>query len=252
MPDEQQQDVGRGEPSAHDSGSAIGRDDLAVRLSRSARDMQQEDDPAATLAAVVAAAVQLVPGADQGSISAVTGRRHITNEAASGELPRRVDALQQETGEGPCLAAAYEQQTVRVDDMATEPRWPTFARRAAEAGAGSMLSLQLFVSGDNLGALNLYGEPGAFDDESEHVGLLFASHAAIAYSAARRESQLLRAVGTRELIGQAQGILMERHKIPAHEAFARLITASQDRNVKLREIAESLIETGMTPVNGPG
>jgi GAF domain-containing protein len=247
VPSQDHADDGRGLPSADDDGSAAGLDDLAVRLSRSARDMQREDDPATTLAAVVTAAVQLVPGADEGSITAVTGRRHVTNEAASGDLPRRVDALQQETGEGPCLDSAYEQETVRVDDMSSEQRWPTFARRAAEAGAGSMLSLQLFVSGDNLGALNLYGGRGAFDDESEHVGLLFAAHAAIAYAAARREAQLLRAVGTRELIGQAQGILMERHRIPASEAFARLVVASQHRNVKLRQIAEALIETGVTP-----
>jgi hypothetical protein len=89
--------------------------------------------------------------------------------------------------------------------MASETRWPEFARRASQAGAASMLSLQLYVEGDNLGALNLYSRtPNAFDDESEQVGLLFASHAAVAYAGVRKEAQLARAVDSRDLIGQAK------------------------------------------------
>ncbi len=220
-------------------------DDLALRLSKSARDLQQEQDPAKTLEGVVSAAIALVPGAQEGSISVVHGRRKVHSEAASSEFASRLDELQEEVGEGPCLSAVYEQQTVRLKDTRTEERWPLFSTKASEAGAGSVLSLQLFVEGDNLGALNLYAkDPDAFDEESEHVGLLFASHAAIAYAAARTESRLLRAVGTREVIGQAQGILMERRKITADQAFARLVRASQHQNVKLRDVAERLVQTG--------
>ena len=112
-----------------------------------------------------------------------------------------------------------------------------------------MLSLQLFVEGDDLGALNLYNsEPGAFDKESEHVGLLFASHAAVAYAGSQKKSGLVRAVETRQLIGQAQGILMERKKITADEAFALLVAASQSTNVKLREVADALVRSGELPV----
>lgn len=223
-------------------------DDLAVRLSESARQMQQHDDPDDTLRTVVAAAVALIPGADEGSISVVSRRRQVESKAASSELARTVDALQQELHEGPCLDAVYEQESVCVSDTSTDGRWPTFSMRAHEAGAASMLALQLFVDGDTLGALNLYArEPHAFDDESQHIGLLFAAHAAIAYSAARRESQLRRAVTTRELIGQAQGILMERHKISADQAFASLVAASQQANVKLRDVADTLVHSGLMP-----
>ncbi len=104
---------------------------------------------------------------------------------------------------------------------------------------------QLYVEGDNLGALNLYSsQPDAFDDESEHVGLLFASHAAIAYAAAQEQSGLQQAVATRQLIGQAQGILMERHKITGDQAFALLVRHSQQDNIKLRELAERLVLSG--------
>jgi len=102
-----------------------------------------------------------------------------------------VDALQEETGQGPCLDEAYEQETVRVSDMAAEQRWPLFVGRAADAGAGGMLSFQLYVEGDDLGALNLYSHrAGVFDDEAGHVEPLFAAHAAVAYAGARTRADL--------------------------------------------------------------
>jgi len=235
----------RGEPSVQDSGSTAGQDELAGQLSDAARVLQKQDDPDETLASIVRAAIDLIPGADEGSISAVVHRRNVRSHAASSELPEVVDGLQDQTRQGPCLDAVFEQQTVRVHDMRTEQRWPQFAARAADAGAAAMLAFQLYVEGDNLGALNLYSRrSGGFDDESEHVGLLFASHAAIAYSAARRQSQLVRAVGTREVIGQAQGILMERHQLSADDAFGQLVRISQHRNLKLRDVAEHLVSTG--------
>ncbi len=238
--------AGRGRPSTHDTGTLAGQDELAVQLSELARTLQQQTDPHDALVGIVRAAVQLIPGCDEGSISVVLNRRHVTSEAASGELPRVVDALQNETGQGPCLDAVYHQETVRVSDMAGEQRWPLFARRALAAGAAGMLSFQLYVEGDNLGALNLYSQrPGAFDDESEHVGLLFAAHAAVAYAAVCTQAGLARSVETRQLIGQAQGILIERYKITPDEAFALLIRASQDSNRKLREIAERLVHSGV-------
>jgi hypothetical protein len=200
------------------------------------------------LAEIIAAAVAMVPGVDEGSISVVTGRRNIGSQAPTGDLPMQVDALQEETQQGPCLDAAYKQLTVRVADMASETRWPEFARRASQAGAASMLSLQLYVEGDNLGALNLYSRtPNAFDDESEQVGLLFASHAAVAYAGVRKEAQLARAVDSRDLIGQAKGILMERYKISPERAFLVLTRASQNSNRKLHDIATELVRHGTVP-----
>jgi hypothetical protein len=132
--------------------------------------------------------------------------------------------------------------------MATEARWPLFAPRAAEAGARGMLSFQLFVTGDDLGALNLYSyEPDAFGDESEHVGLMFASHAAIAYASIRRQTQLAEAVASRLVIGQAQGMLMMRYDMDEGHAFAVLVRASQSSNRKLRDVARHVVETRQLP-----
>jgi hypothetical protein len=194
---------------------------------------------------LVRAAVALIPGADDGSLSVVQARAEVSSRHATSDLPQQVDDLQTLTGQGPCLDAAFEEQTVRVPDMTKEERWPEFAAKAAEIGAMSMLSFQLYVERDNLGALNLYSRhANAFTDESEHVGLLFASHAAIAFADAQKVQNLEVALRSRDVIGQAKGILMERFKISGDQAFMMLVTASHNTNRKVNEIAEVLAMTG--------
>ncbi len=235
----------RGEPSVADTGSADEDDQLALLFSKFARSLEQQPDPDGTLIEVVRAAVELVPGCDEASISVVIGRQKAFSQAASGDLPRAVDELQESLGEGPCLDAAYEHESVRVPDMASETRWPTFTPAALAAGAAGMLSLQLYVEDDNLGALNLYSRTAwAFDDESEHVGLMLAAHAAVAFAATRKQAKLTRTVATRELIGMAQGILMERHKLTSDQAFELLVRVSQHGNTKLRDVADRLVHSG--------
>jgi transcriptional regulator with GAF, ATPase, and Fis domain len=244
MPDDQET---RGRPSSQDAGT-VEPDALAAQFGDVARILQAEDDTEAMLDELVASAVRMIPGADEASISIVTGRTEVSSQHPTGALPALVDEIQTETGQGPCLDAAYEHRTVRVPDLAHEERWPRFARRAAEAGAGSMLSFQLWVEHDDLGALNLYSHsPDAFDDESEQVGLLFASHAAVAFADARKVDQLERAVGSRDVIGQAKGILMERYGIDDGQAFRVLTRVSQNSHRKLRDVAAELARTRTLP-----
>lgn len=222
------------------------RDDLSQVLSDLAREMQHQVDAAAVMELIVSSVVGTVPGVEHASISLVQGRRRVVSAAATGELAQRFDELQQETREGPCLDAMYEQVTIRVDDLATDPRWPELARRAtAELGVASMLCFQLFVRDQDLGGLNLLARrPGAFSDESERIGLLFASHAAVAVADAQDLNHVTTALGSRDVIGQAKGILMERYKITAEVAFALLAKTSQNTNRKLYEVAEDLSQTG--------
>jgi hypothetical protein len=169
-----------------------------------------------------------VPGADEASISAVTRRRAVRTPAASGALARAVDQAQYQTGQGPCLDSLYEQQTLRLSDVSREPRWADFCARATQLGVRSMLAIQLYVEGDNLGALNLHSrQVDAFSDESEQVGLMFAAHAAVAMAGAQQQEQMVAAVDSWDLIGQAKGILIERYKISSLEAFRLLVVASQ-------------------------
>jgi transcriptional regulator with GAF, ATPase, and Fis domain len=235
----------QGQPSTSGEGTYQGHDELAQLLSELARNLYQEGTVHDTLMGIVRAAVGNVPGAQFAGISVVEARHRVNTQAWTGEVVKACDRAQYETGQGPCLDSVYEQQTVRLPDMRTEQRWPKFTRRAADYGIRSMLSLQLYVSGDNLGALNLYSKvPDAFNDESEHVGLLLASHAAVAMASAQREEHLIHAMETRDLIGQAKGILMERYKLTGDQAFSLLIRASQNTNIKLRDIADRLTATG--------
>lgn len=221
-----------------------GRDELAVRMGEVARSLQDEDDQGVMLDELIRVAVELVPGASHGSISRVIGRARVIAEHSTGPLPVQVEAAQTELGQGPCLDSVYEQVTVRLSDTATDPRWPQFSRRALELGVRSMLAIQLYVDGDNLGALNLFAtEPNAFDDESEHIGLLFAAHAAVAVAGSQQVTTLQQAVTSRDVIGQAKGILMERHNLTPDQAFRVLARVSQHENRKLREVAEELSTT---------
>ena len=238
----------RGRPSDDYSGE-LPLVDLAGLLGRIARELDAEQTLEDTMRVLVAAAVDAIPGADAGGITEVRGRgRELEVRFVTAPLVAELDHAQYELGEGPCLDAAYQHRTVRVGDFGSDERWPAFAARARAAGAWSMLSIQLYVQGEDLGALNMYSRRvKAFDDESEQVGLLFATHAAIAMSGARREQQFRVAISGRDLIGQAKGILMERHKLTADQAFSVLNRASMDTNMKLRDVASRLVGTGEEP-----
>ncbi|MCF6734648.1 GAF and ANTAR domain-containing protein [Blastococcus sp. KM273129] len=235
---------GRGQPSSQGTGTAAGEGELARRLADAARDLQERSGPQEVMDEIVALAVRMVPGAEESSIS-MTRKAHVYSAAATGDLPRSFDRLQGETGQGPCVDALLRERTVRVDDLAGDARWPYLAARATDLGVRSLLCFQLFVHGDNLGALNLMsGRGAAFGDESEHVGLLLASHAAVAVADAQELEHVSAALVHRDVIGQAKGILMERFKITADQAFGLLAKVSQDSNRKLHAVAEELTRTG--------
>jgi GAF domain-containing protein len=245
----------RGRVSTSNTGTAAGGDALADQLSHLARSLDEGTDLQTTLDGIVAAAVGTVPGAQHASISAVRGGRDMETLATTDDLSRDVDTLQTQTGQGPCLTTLFEHATVRLDDARTEQRWPLFTPGAAELGMGSMLSLQLYVEGSDLGALNLLNEQThAFDDSSEHIGLLFASHAGIAMAGARNDEDFRRGMSTRDLIGQAKGILSERFGIDGDKAFLLLTRASSQSNRKLHDIAAELVRSGQLADTkaGPG
>jgi transcriptional regulator with GAF, ATPase, and Fis domain len=236
--DEQRGDSSSGE------GAVPGAERLAGQLGELARTLEHEQSLQQTLDAIVHGATATIPGAQHASISSIRRRREVITRASTNDLPIAVDQIQYETGQGPCLDTLYEERTVRLDAFTTETRWPAFVERAAKLGAGSMLALQLFVDGSDLGALNLLSEsPHAFGEDSEHIGLLFATHAAVAMAGAEEREHLRAAIDTRNLIGQAQGILMERFNIPADRAFGVLARYSQTANRKLREVAAELAAT---------
>lgn len=233
-----------GQPSAQDTGTQVRLDALARRLAEAARNLQQQTSPQQVMDGVVKLACSMVPGADEATITMVRKDRHCYSAAATAAWASDFDVLQDETGQGPCLDAIWQQETVRVDDLASDPRWPVLGPRAADRGVRSMLCLQLFVHRDTLGALDLLARAtSAFTDESEHVGLLLASHAAIAAADAAHFENVTIALVNRDIIGQAKGILMERFTITSDQAFAVLAEVSQETNRKVSAVAEDLTRT---------
>lgn len=219
-----------------------------------ARALLAEDDVQHTLQKICDLAVETIDGCDHAGISFLKGRK-VDTPAASDDVPGKVDAIQYEVGEGPCLDAIRDHEVFETGDLGREDRWPHFAIRAQrETGITSMLCFRLFVAGDTLGALNLYSKAAhAFGDESRTVGLVFAAHAAVALSSAIHDEQMEEALQSRDLIGQAKGILMAREGITADQAFDMLRRASQRLNVKLRDVAGSIVNPPSTsPAGGEG
>ncbi|WP_169253100.1 GAF and ANTAR domain-containing protein [Brevibacterium sp. 'Marine'] len=220
---------------------------LTAEIGEWARSMAQESDDL-VLEMMVQEALRVIPGVDYASLSIVGRDRRIRSCAPSHPIPERLDAVQSELQEGPCLESIRQERIVRAPVFDESSPWPGFAARALDEGVRSMLAFQLFVEVDSLGALNLYSvEPRAFTRDSEEIGSALAAHASLALAYSQRQGQLFEAVSSRDLIGQAKGILMERHKINEHDAFHVLTAASSRSNRKLHSIAEELVATGILP-----
>jgi GAF domain-containing protein len=217
-----------------------------------ARQLQAEASPERTRDRITRAAVATVDGCDHAAISIIHRRGGLSTVSATDDVPRRVDFIQYDVGEGPCLDAMAERQTCVIDDLVGDERWPLFAGRAVEeTGVRSMLSFRLFVQGDTIGALSLYSRrPVAFDEHSCAVGTVLAAHAAVAMSAAREREhaeQLKDALRSSRGIGMAIGVLMGRGGVTEDEAFTSLRQTSQHVHRKLREVAAEVVDTGQLP-----
>lgn len=211
-----------------------------------------EETLQSTLQRVVELARATIDGCDAAGVSLIENSE-VSTAAATDEFTLRIDRDQYKTREGPCLQALSTQEVVIVDDVASDPRWPSFAKEASGHGVASVLSLPLGVQDRPMGALNLYSKTnGSFGDDSESLGMLFATQASVAISnahlyaaAVRLTEQLREAVKTREVIGEAKGILMAQEGVTEDEAFDMLKRVSQTKNVKLREIAQRIVDEAM-------
>lgn len=231
--------------------------DVASAFAEMARAVFSSGSVEQTLSQVVGLAVTTIEGCDFASIFVREGGEGRT-QVCSDPVVAEVDAAQRGAGEGPCLDAASHGQAFYAADLLDDRRWPRFGPEAAARGMRSLLALPLAADG-TVGALNLYARyPDAFGVIDRARGLLLAVVAGLAVSAAqaqeeeeRRMANLHAALASREIIGQAQGILMERERITADQAFDILRRASQHLNLKLREIAQNLVDTGERPNTGP-
>ncbi|HWF70114.1 MAG TPA: GAF and ANTAR domain-containing protein [Mycobacterium sp.] len=221
-------------------------DNVHVQIATLIRDLHAREaaEVATVLAELTATATHYVPGAQYAGITTIDRRGRINTPASTGEYPRLLDVIQNRHQQGPCLQATREHHTVRVDDLTSDIRWPHYRRDAlAQTPIRSVLSVAMSANGHTMGALNFYAErPHAFDAESDDLGFVYATYAALAWDAVCRNDQFRRALASRDIIGQAKGMLMACHQINATEAFERLRLLSQQSNTPVREIARAFVE----------
>ena len=234
-------------------------DQLVVAMRKTARGLAQRHsirDMEETLREIVVSAVDTVPGVDAGSIS-ITEHGRIETRHPTSDRIRKLDETQSELREGPCMEAIEdppESGLVVAQDFAgpDAEQWPHFAPHAVDAGFRALLSTQLTSNGGPRAALNLYSaSPDAFDEHSRTMAGLFGVQASLLLYGADHATHLQKAVDSRDLIGQAKGILMERFKIDDEAAFRMLVRTSQDTNMKLIKVAQWLT-TNRPPAAQPG
>jgi GAF domain-containing protein len=209
-------------------------------------------DPADVLSDITCVAKRAVPGAEAASITLIRGDNAFT-AAYDGQMAMDADELQYKGGYGPCVDAGLAGQELVIEDMTTDQRWPKYSRTAAAHGIGSSLSVPLPFQSTSIGALNIYAStPHAYGEDDCAVAQRVASWIALAISNANAAAQTMEevehlqtAMKSRRVIEQAKGILMERYRVTEDQAFTLLTHASQNNNVKLRDIADELVTTGV-------
>ena len=221
--------------------------DTSTFFSRMALELHDEPTAERTIERITEFAMAAT-GCDDAGIMLVHGRKQIETAAATSSRVAESHNLQIVHDQGPCLDAIEGGAIYLSEDVGADERWPLWGPAVAELGLRSALSIRLATRSRRYGSLNLYAErPNAFDDDDVAVATIFVDHASVALAAAHNEQGLQRAIDARKLIGQAQGILMERFDIDAERAFEFLRRQSQHHNVKLRSVAEWVVANRAVP-----
>jgi GAF domain-containing protein len=220
------------------------RPDVAQAIAAAARSINHTQSLDETLQAIAYVARDSVPGFDHVGISTLHKDGKVETKAATGHLVYELDALQYDLGEGPCVETLREVEVVSAPSIRHDQRWPRYVPGAVKAGLRSQLAVRLYLDGEGtLGGLNLYSTTSdEVSPEAESTAELFAVHAAIGLDYARERDTLNQALQSRKVIGQAIGMVMERYGMAEDRAFAFLVRASSHSNLKLRDIAQDLVD----------
>jgi GAF domain-containing protein len=218
--------------------------ELAMRMADLARAVASPRSLPEVLAGVTGAAKELIPGVDTAGVLLIGPGNTFDSVAVLDDIPHELDELQMRFDEGPCRQAALQDIVVRTDDFRFEQRWPRYSPASVELGVLSGLSFKLYTADRTAGALNLFGfSANPWDEDSVTTGMVLAAHAASAIVASRQEEQLKTALLSRDRIGQAKGIIMERYKVGDVQAFEIMRQLSQHNNTRLVDIAQQIIDS---------
>jgi hypothetical protein len=206
------------------------------------RDFVADTDTDSTLGRVTEAAVALIDGIEYADVMLVTDGA-FRSVAPTDPVVSRLDGTQMEHGAGPCLDAAVEDSIIRSDDLELEQRWPQFTAEALAAGIRAVLSFQLVTFRGGRGALNLFGRGrDCVDAEGVALGAMLATHAAVVLMTSDRNQQFQSALASRDVIGQAKGVLMVKFAVDAVRAFDLMVRQSQSSNTPLRVVAQEVVD----------
>ncbi|AWB93466.1 GAF and ANTAR domain-containing protein [Aeromicrobium chenweiae] len=227
--------------------------DVARMLADMAVELEQDGNPT-TMLDRVSHYARLVLDADDAGIMRVRSRSHVETPAATTSRVDQAHQLQVQFDEGPCLDAIEGRATYRSDDVKADLRWPKWGPATAELGIRSALGVRLATRDRGYGSLDVYADrPSAFTRADEEIVEMLAAHATAAYAAAERAEGLSSALDSRTVIGQAQGILMQKFDIDADAAFDFLKRISQHQNERLHAVAEAIVvqrESNARPSDG--
>lgn len=225
----------------------------ALEFARIAAELNAANGPEETAEEVVEHGRETL-GADHAGITLITSRGRLRTVGTTDPVVLEADKLQYTLHEGPCNESAWTGETLASTRIDRDERWPAWGPRAAELGLRSALAGQLVdTAGRRIGCLNLYWTTErTFDTDDRSYVQIFTTHAAIALAASMRHAQLDTALDARKVIGQAQGILMERHSLRPDQAFEVLRRYSQNSNIKLRDVAQFLVTHRELPTAGSG
>jgi GAF domain-containing protein len=239
------------EASWHETRPAVTSDLNPHKFAELAKALQSAPTPVRTAEQVISFAVHQLD-ADCGGIVLIHRAGRLETIAATDPLVQQVDTLQNELHEGPCRDSSWRGEALFVADLRSDARWPRWASKVADLGIRSLLAVEVNThEGRPAGSINLYWRlPRVLQSDDAAFVNIFARHAALALSASLEIAELSVALDGRKLIGQAQGILMERYGLDGPHAFEVLRRYSQDHNLKLRRVAEYLVSTRQLPTDG--
>ena len=227
------------------------RSDRYLRATRLVSTLHQRAaiDIPALLREVIEGAAELVPGAQYAGVMVIQKRRLSETAAATHRYPVLIDEIQNRCQQGPGLSAGALQESVRVDDLIGDDRWPLYSEQAVkQTPIRSILSVGMFKEGGTTATLSVYSESAnAFDDESVNVGLIFATHSGLVWNMMRRDQQFRAALASRDVIGQAKGRMMERFEIDDAQAFSMLKLMSQESNTPIAQVAQRVVAGQVWP-----
>jgi GAF domain-containing protein len=217
--------------------------DFTAALAEAARTINQPRSMEETLEVIADTARHSIPGFDDVGISLMHSDGKIETKAATGDLVWELDALQYDLNEGPCVSSLREEPVIVVEHLRHAQRWPHFVPRALKLGLKSQMALRLYVDEDGtIGGINLYSTSSEdIEPHAPQLAEVFAAQAAVALGHAQEVRHLNDALVSRQQIGVALGVLIERYKIDENAAFSFLTRISSHSNTKLRDVAAGVV-----------